>query len=80
MSQFIDAVYNFIVWVGLSGGMTSMCTGCSASVSCSHHHGVIYNVLCLLPDQNTCNIFLLGCLHNEVLEDRYSGNEFLYLM
>jgi len=80
MSQFIDVVYNFILWIGLSGGMTSMCTWFCASVSCSHHHGVIYNVLCLMPNQNTCNIFLLGCLQNEVLEHRYAGNECMYLV
>jgi len=49
-------------------------------MSCSHHYGVIYNVLCLMPNQNACKIFLLGCLQNEVLEHGYSGNECVYLV
>jgi hypothetical protein len=74
MSQFIDAFYNFLVCIGLDVGITSMCTGCCASVSFSHHNGGICNVFYLMSNQNTCNIFLLGCLQKEVLEHRYSGN------
>jgi hypothetical protein len=44
-------------------------------MSFSHYHGVVYNVLCLMQNQNTGNIILVGCLHIEDLEHRYSGNE-----